>query len=282
MDKRVLRNDFLELEFLTNSLRISGLAQTGKLNMLADLRDSPPISTPFGDFYFQGGHRLWHAPEALPRTYIPDGSVAVTDLSNGCILEAPTEPGTGIGKRIEIHLAKDKPAVTLIHTLTNRGLWTVELAPWAITQFRLGGTVILPMPVGNSDPAGLLPNRQLSLWPYTKITDPRLKMEDEFILFKADARLPPFKIGYFNSYGWTAYWLDGVFFRKTFKVQSDLPHPDNNCNAEMYCNDQFVELESLGPLTQLSPDASIELVENWEIFSEIDSLPAKIQAAFVF
>lgn len=78
-------------------------------------------------------------------------------------LEAQTEPGTGIRKRIEIHLSPDKPSVTLTHTLINDGLWTVELAPWAITQFRLGERVILPLPVGNVDAAGLLHNRQLSL-----------------------------------------------------------------------------------------------------------------------
>ena len=142
----------------------------------------------------------------MPRTYIPDdGEITITDLSDGVILEGKTEPGTGIRKRIEIRLAADKPSVTLTHTLINDGLWPVELAPWAITQLRLGGTAILPMPVGNADPAGLLHNRQISLWPYTRINDPRLKLDDKFILFKADAMLPPFKIGYFQS-----AWLVGI------------------------------------------------------------------------
>ncbi len=236
-----------------------GLTPAGKPNLLADLSHIPPISTPYGDFHFHGGHRLWHAPEALPRTYIPDvGEMAITDLPDGVILETQTEPGTGIRKRIEIRLAADKPSATLTHTLINDGLWPVELAPWAITQFRLGGTAILPMPVGNADPAGLLHNRQISLWPYARINDPRLKLDDRFILFKADAMLPPFKIGTFNSSGWLAYWVDGMLFRKTFDVQAGLPHPDNNCNAEMYCGNQFVELESLGPLGKLNPGDSVD------------------------
>jgi len=93
------------------------------------------------------------------------------------------------------------------------------------------------MPVGNADPAGLLHNCQFSLWPYTRVNDPRLKLDDEFVLLKADAALPPFKIGYFTRHGWLAYWLDGVLFRKTFDVRAGLPHPDNNCNCEIYCND---------------------------------------------
>lgn len=278
MDKKILKNDFLHIEYLTDSLRIMRLSLAGKTNMLADISNIPPTPTPYGDFRFLGGHRLWHAPESMPRTYIPDASVTVTALSDGVILEAQTESGTGIRKKIEIRLAPDKPSLTLTHTLTNNGLWAVELSPWAITQFRLGGTAILPMPVGNADPAGLLHNRQFSLWPYARINDPRVNWGDDFILFKADAILPPFKIGYFNPHGWLAYWLDGVLFRKSFDVQIGLPHPDNNCNAEMYCNNLFVELESIAPFVKLSPGASVHHIETWDLFDKADSLPEEIQA----
>ena len=168
--------------------------------------------------------------------------------------------------------------MTITHTLINDGLWSVEFAPWAITQFRLGGKVILPMPVDKADPAGLLHNRQLSIWPYTHMNDSRVRWGDEFILFQADALLPPFKIGYFNPHGWMAYWVDGVLFRKTFDVRSGLPHPDNNCNCEMYCNHQFVELESLGPLTTLLHGSSVTHVETWELRDALDSLPEPVQA----
>jgi len=281
MPTSVLKNDYLEIQYLTDPLRIIGLTPAGKTNMLADLIDLPAVPTPFGDFHFRGGHRLWHAPEALPRTYIPDPPVTATQLPDGVLLESLTEPGTGIRKQIEIHLAPDQAAGILTHTLINDGLWSVELAPWTITQFRLGGNVILPMPVGNVDPAGLLHNRQFSLWPYAQINDPRLNLGDEYILFKAEALLPPFKIGYFNASGWLAYWLDGLLFRKTFEVQKNSAYPDNNCNAEMYCNDQFVELESLGPLTRLDSGASITHVEKWEVLKDIDVLPEDIQKSIL-
>lgn len=282
MNKRVLKNEFLKIEYLTSSQRIIGLIPAGKPNMLADLDDLPAIPTPYGDFYFHGGHRLWHSPEAMPRTYIPDeGSLTITDLSDGVVLESQTEPGTGIRKRIEIRLIPNKPSITLKHTLINDGLWTIELAPWAITQFRLGGTAISPMPVGNVDSAGLLPNRQFSLWPYARINDPRLILDDSFVLFKADASLPPFKMGYFNSHGWLAYWLDGVLFRKTFDVYAGLTHPDNNCNAEIYCNDQFIELESLAPLKLLKPGESVNHIETWDILNGLDSLPEETRQAII-
>jgi hypothetical protein len=96
-------------------------------------------------------------------------------------------------------------------------------------------------------------------------------------LFKADAMLPPFKIGYFNSHGWLAYWIDGVLFRKTFDVLAGLPHPDNNCNAEMYCNNQFVELESLAPLKRLNPGDSATHTEVWDIFDGVDSVSDELR-----
>jgi len=276
MDKLILKNDFFQIEYRTDALRISGITPTGGTNLLVDLAENPPLTTAYGDYRFLGGHRLWHSPEAMPRTYIPDGEVQVTELPDGVLLDTPTEAGTGIRKQITLKLASDKPCLTLTHTLVNEGLWAVEFAPWAITQFRLGGTVVLPMPVGNADPAGLLHNRQLSIWPYARMHDPRVQWGDEFILFKAESLLPAFKIGYFNSHGWMAYWLDGVLFRKSFAVQTG-SHPDNNCNAEIYCNHQFVELESLGPVVKLAPGASVYHVETWEVSDGLGSLPEAAQ-----
>jgi hypothetical protein len=133
------------------------------------------------------------------------------------------------------------------------------------------------MPVGNADAAGLLPNRQFTLWPYSRINDSRLKLGEDFILFHANAQLPPFKFGYFNPHGWMGYWLADIFFRKTFSAQKDLTYPDNNCNAEMYCNDQFVELESLGSLTTLLPGTSVNHTERWDILGDAASLPSNVQ-----
>lgn len=267
MNTRTLSNGFLELEYLTDSLRIIGLTPKGKTNLFADLSAQPPIPTPYGDFHFHGGHRLWHAPESMPRTYIPDtGSLNITSQDDGVIIEAQTEPRTGIRKRIDIKLAPDTPTVTLTHTLINDGLWTIELAPWTITQFRLGGTVIIPLQIGKVDPAGLAPNRQFSFWPYASISDSRLVLRDEYTFFKAKSG-SAFKMGYLNTQGWLAYWIDGVLFKKTFDGHANANYPDNNSNAEIYCNEDFVELESLAPFVQLAPGKSVNHIERWEVSS---------------
>jgi len=274
MNTRTLSNNFFELEYLTDSLRIIGLTPKGKTNLLADLSAQPPTPTPYGDFYFRGGHRLWHAPESMPRTYIPDtGPLIITDLENGVSLEAETEPGSGIKKRMIIQMDVETPAATITHMLINDGLWSVELAPWAISQFRLGGIAILPLPTENVDPAGLLSNRHFSFWPYTKLSDARLLLRDEYTFIKANPA-PPFKIGYYNPHGWLAYWVNGILFKKTVKPQINARYPDNNCNTEVYCNEDFIELESLAPFVQLAPGESVDHIERWEVST---SLPANIK-----
>ena len=279
INKRTLTNDFLALEYRTDSLRISGLTPKGKANLLADLSHLPAIPTPYGDFHFRGGHRLWHAPESMPRTYAPDtGALKITELDDGVSLETQTEPGAGIRKRIDIQLGSTSPTVSLTHTLINDGAWTVELAPWAITQFRLGGTVILPLPTEKADAAGLLPNRQFSFWSYSNLSDSRLKLQDEYSFFKAESA-PNFKMGYFNPHGWLAYWIDGVLFKKTFDAQINATYPDNNCNAEIFSNEEFVELESLAPFVRLEPGQSAAHSEHWELLQDLAIFPPALQAA---
>ncbi len=268
---RHLSSNFLELDCLaTAGPRIVRLKYKGSPNLFAE---APEISipTPYGDYHYLGGHRLWHAPESMPRSYVPDGEGLITsELPDGLILDGKTEPATGIHKRIEVRLNSDQPKVTLTHTLINEGLWEVKLSPWVLTMFRLGGTVILPTQTGNNAIDDLLPNRHFSLWPYSHINDPRLHLEDEFILIKAKPDLPPFKIGTFNPQGWVAYWLDGILFRKTFAVQPDLPHPDYDCNAEIYCDSHFIELESLAPFSRLAPGNSVCFSETWELYDTLE------------
>lgn len=276
---RILENRYLQLECLANSARIVHCSPRGKSNLFADLGHSP-TQTPFGNFYFRGGHRLWHAPESMPRTYVPDNEGAtVHDIANGIRIEMPSDSWTHIAKSMEIQLIPDRPQVILQHQLRNEGAWTVELAPWALTMFRLGGVGIFPQPVGNVDDAGLLSNRRLVLWPYTRIDDPRLALRDDFLLVYAKPGPSPIKLGYFNPLGWLGYWLDDVLFVKRFEVLADAQYPDHECNSEIYCNDQFIELESLGSLERVRPGQTVHHSEVWEIYDSLDLpfVPADIK-----
>jgi hypothetical protein len=274
----ILENEFLRLEYLLNAPRIVRLTPFGKKNVFADLgRES--LSTPYGDFYFRGGHRLWHAPEEFPRTYIPDNTGArVEQIENGVQIVQPVEPDTHIIKSIQITLDPTKAVVTLMHTLRNDDANDVLLAPWALSMFMLNGVAVIPLPVGDED--AKLPNRNLVLWPYASVNDSRLKLSDEAIIIRPHAKNPALKIGCFCPEGWMGYWIDETFFVKRFAnpglVQD---HPDWGCNVEIYCNDKFIELETLGPMATLKSGADVKHTEVWELYDtlKLDWIPEKLQ-----
>lgn len=276
---RRLESSLLQLDCLaTAGPRIVRLCYKGSPNLFAEV---PEISvpTPYGAYHYLGGHRLWHAPESMPGSYIPDGEgLGLSELPDGLILDGKPEPVIGIKKRIEVRLDPSRPRVTLAHILLNEGTSEVEIAPWALTMLRLGGTAILPIRSGGGANEGLLPDRHFSLWPYSRINDPRLHLEDDFILVAAKSDLPPFKLGALDPLGWTAYWLDGILFRKTFSVNPELRHPDFDCNAEIYSDSDFLELESLAPLARLAPGGSVTFRETWDLYDSLEQgfLPEKI------
>lgn len=271
-----LESRYLRIEYLTEAgprfvrLFLSGSEE----NLLAELPNLT-VDTSYGPYHFYGGHRLWHSPEAMPRTYIPDNQGLVVEvLASGVRLTQPVEAGTGIQKTVEILLSAERAELTLHHTLSNQGLWPVELSAWAITQLALGGKVILPQKQGAVDPHGLLPNRQLVLWPYTLWHDPRLRLGEEAILVDTAIKATPanqaLKVGYRNPYEWIAYWRKGVLFVKKIVPIDGGTYPDGGCNIECYCNDKFVELESLGPVTRLEPGSHLVHTEVWELYTSLD------------
>jgi hypothetical protein len=277
---RTIANNHLRVEFLIDAgPRIVRLFLRGSNdNWLAEV-PSKKVTTPLGEFFFRGGHRLWYAPENILHTYRPDNDpLTIEELAEGICLRQPVEPLTGVRKSMEIHLAPDRAALTLTHRIENRGGQSIELAPWAITMLRLGGVAILPQSAGAVDECGLLPNRHLVLWPYTRINDPRLELGDELIRVHAHPHVPACKIGYLNRSGWIAYWREHVLFVKRFAPYADRPHFDSNCNVEVYCSDEFIELETLAPLVLLEPGLTVTHEETWEFFSSAapESLPREL------
>ena len=267
----IISNGILSVEFLLDAgPRIVRLLYKDTAeNLLAEIPEKMH-RTEFGTYVFRGGHRLWHAPEDIPRTYIPDNEpIFVAHTPDGVTLTQPVEVATGIQKSIRIHLCLGELKVALQHSLLNRGLWPVTLSAWAITQLPLGGVAILPQTTTGLDTYGLLPNRNLSFWPYASVKDARLTLLDDQILIKADSALPPLKIGYANRTGWIGYYRNSMLFIKHFTPRLDLPHPDFYCNTESYCGDQFIELETLSPMITINPGESIIHKETWEIIPDL-------------
>ncbi len=210
-----------------------------------------------------GGHRLWHAPEAKPRCYALDNSaVDIKTTRDGIAFTAGTEKETGIYKSITIKpLGKEKFRIR--HILRNDNPWEIELAAWALTVMDAGGVAVIPMPAG--DKKALLPNRYLTIWPYTNLADGRLTFGEKYVLlhqkrgFKNSS-----KIGLNCEDGWMAYVNRGCALIKRFTHVAGEMYPDNGCSIEAYTCDFMLEIETLSPLYLLAPGEEIVHDEEWE------------------
>jgi hypothetical protein len=220
-----------------------------------------------------GGHRVWHAPEDKVRTYEPDNSaVEATVIANGLLLTMPPGPLSGIQKAIQITLDPATSEVLVRHRLRNTGAWPVELAPWAISVMAPGGFAIAPLPTA-FHPDRLLPNRALTLWPYTEMRDDRWLWGTDYVLLRQTAIADPArertKVGINNNLGWAAYYLKGSLFIKRFAHVGDARYPDFNSSLEVFSNSRMLELETLAPLAVLQPGETVEHDERWELHRDI-------------
>ena len=264
-----LQNAALSL-LVTRSVgpRILSLRFNGGDNLFAVLPDTVTERPDGQKFHFYGGHRLWHAPENMPRTYaLDDEPVDIVQTGNVLSVMQPVETETGIEKSLHISLVEDKPQVIVRHTLTNRGLWPLECAPWAITQLRTGGVAILPQ---SREQTEFLPNRSLAIWPYSDLASPQVGWGNRFLLVRTGME-SPFKVGFPNPRGWLAYWIDGTLFVKRAAFDTQAEYFDFGSSSECYCNGRFIELETLGPVGRLAPGESITHTETWELYADVDS-----------
>ncbi len=225
----------------------------------------PPAVNPGGqtDFKLYGGHRLWHAPEMMPRTYAPDNApVEIRETPEGTEFSSGIEAATGLEKSILIApLGNERYRIT--HRLTNRSLWDVELAPWALSVMAQGGMAVIPHRTA-APLDQLLSDRILVFWPYTDLGDPRLSIGRDYVFVRQDNKAKgPCKIGLNVERGWAAYVNQGTALIKFFEPIEGVEYPDNGCHVESYSCKDFCELETLGPLCLLEPGDTVEHVELW-------------------
>ena len=249
--------------------RILRYALAGSENILG-LHPEAKLETALGEFKPYGGHRLWIAPENMPNSYAPDNSpveYAFDESNNSIHLTQAIEPVTKTQKELIITLEKTGSRVSINHRITNHGTETIRLAPWALTIMRGGGEALIPNePFAPYSGETLLPVRNLTAWSYTDLSDSRWKFDRNFIHLRTDAEISePQKIGVLNKQGWAAYKWKNLHFIKRFDYIEDAIYPDMNSNTELYVAGDFIEVESLAPLTKLTPGESIEYAERWEL-----------------
>ncbi len=231
-----------------------------------------------------GGHRLWLAPEAKPRSYHPDSKpVKAYQKDQSVQLIQPIETDNGIQKEMLITMAPKGTKVTIDHKLTNHNLWAVEVAPWTLTVLAAGGKAIFPQEAYSPHPdipdvkgqkidkKFYLPVRVMALWSYTNLADPRWTFTRKYIVLKQDPKATtPQKLGLSNQQNWGAYLRNGHLFVKINPYQEGKTYPDHGCTFETFTNAAMLELEGLGPLEKLPPNGgATSYSEDWYLFDNV-------------
>ena len=136
------------------------------------------------------------------------------------------------------------------------------------------GLEIVSFPPRGHHPANLDATNPLTMWAYTNLTDPRWKFTRKYLTLRQDPNNPdPQKLGTFNPNTWAAYLLNGEVFIKRTTADPTKGYTDFGCSLETFTNNDFVEIETLSPMTKLAPGQTVENAEHWSLHRKV-TLPA--------
>ena len=223
----------------------------------------------------RGGHRLWFSPEDAKLTYALDNGPVKASINNGVIeLTQPVEPETGLEKHITIKLAPTGSDVEVIHRINNTGDTLREFAPWALTMMAPGGVAFTGFPPRGKHPEVLAPTNPLVMWAYTDFSDPRWTFTKKYLALRQDPNNPvPQKTGTFNAHTFGAYLLGSDLFIKQTTADPSKQYPDFGCSFETFTDNQFLEIETVGPLQHVNRGGSVEHTEHWSLHRNV-SIPS--------
>ncbi len=250
--------------------RVLRYGPIGGPNLLGEFPENG-VETEWGTWRPVAGHRLWAAPEAMPFSYAPDNGPVEARIEGGFSIRLlqPTD-AAGLGKEMGVSLDPGSSALDVSHKLTNRRTTRLEVAPWALTVFRTG-TAIVPLEPFRSHDDAFLPAQPLVLWPFTDLSDPRIRLGGQQFRVTSSDQKTPQKLGLLNKRGWAAFHQGSLLFVKSIAYVPGARYPDFGANTEVYVEGEYMEVESLGPLVELGPGESTEHLERWKIVEGVDT-----------
>ena len=212
-----------------------------------------------------GGYRVWVTPEGYPETYTPDDRpVSYTVNTDSVVFNALPDEEVGILKTVTIKMDPDDANMIVNATVKNISGKEKEFAVWVIAVCSAGGNLVIPM---NTNDTGYLPNRNISVWPYTDLSDSRLRFGKKYVVVSQDVNATtPAKIGFDLNNGTVHYVLgDDVFTKRYDARHGELPYPDRNCSFETYTNNVMIEVESLSDVKKVENGDTHEITEFWSL-----------------
>ena len=229
-----------------------------------------PEDKEYADFFGKGrhwenlgGHRIWLSPESYPETYTPDDKPCKWEATeNGAIFTYSEDVEIGVLKTMELKM-DDRENMQVIMSVKNITEKDKEFAVWALSVCSQNGTLIIPM---NTNDTGLLPNRKISVWSYTDMSDEIYYWGKKYITVKQRADGPEYasKIGVDLNCGTAYYVLGEEVLKKNFNTNHpNGNYPDGGCSFETYICNQMIEFETLGELKVIAPGETNVHIENW-------------------
>jgi len=222
-------------------------------------------------FQLRGGHRVWKAPEDPVASWAPDNvAVEIQITPTGVIAREPVEPLTKLEKEMEVRMAESGARMTVINRISNRGLFPLRFSAWALTMMAPGGVAVSGFPPRGKHPINLEATNPLVMWAYTNLADPRWKFTKKYLMLRQDPHnADAQKLGMFNPDTWAAYLLNGEAFVKRTKADPAKTYSDFGCSFETFTNNEFLEIETLGPMTEVQPGQTVEHIEHWALFRDV-------------
>jgi hypothetical protein len=117
----------------------------------------------------------------------------------------------------------------------------------------------------------LAPTNPLVMWAFSDLSDPRWIFTRKYMILRQDKNNTgqPQKLGTFNTSTWGAYLLNDELFIKRSTADRTRPYPDYNSSYETFTNQDFLELETLGPLQKVGPGQTVEHTESWSLHRNV-------------
>jgi len=212
-------------------------------------------------FRLFGGHRLWIAPEDPIESYKPDNDPIRFAELDDCI--RLTQTHDDIVKEMDLSFPTED-TIRIVHRVQNLSSYEKLISLWPITAFA-GGEATFSIP--RQAQSNLNACSGIILWPYTKLTDPRLTFQENAIHVRHSRLRVPLKIGLSTllESQIEATWERGSYrVKKKFaRIQGE--YPDGGACFECFTDFDVLELESLSPIHSCKSGASLEHLEVWEL-----------------
>jgi hypothetical protein len=206
-----------------------------------------------------GGDKCWPAPQSAwpqhqgrdwpPPVAFGEQPVNAVAGERGVVLTSPIDPGFGIQIVRHVELEAGQPILRIRTEYRKLSGAPVTVGIWTITQMREPERVCIQIPEASKFASGYV--RLLEAEPAD------LKINGRLLSLRRHAR-QQVKVG---TDGSSMAWLGQSC---VVRIDTDIrpgEYPDGGCVTEVYTNPdplQYVELETLGPLTAMNPGDRIE------------------------